>query len=69
MFGPVRPWNNENDNTRDSSHGAKPYLKVMTQSGYYDGATYFAAKFRNGKWILVGNYATVFRLKATEVGI
>ena len=49
MFGPVRPWNNENDNTRDNLRQAmaqNPYLKVLTQSGYYDGATtYFNAKY------------------------
>jgi carboxypeptidase C (cathepsin A) len=49
MFGPVSPWNNENDNTRENMRQAmaqNPYLKVLIQSGYYDGATtYFAAKF------------------------
>lgn len=49
MFGDVSPWNNENDNTRDNLRQAmaqNPYLKVMFQSGYYDGATtYFNAKY------------------------
>jgi carboxypeptidase C (cathepsin A) len=49
MFGPVSPWDFENDNTRDNlrqAMAANPYLKVLFQSGYYDGAcTYFAAKF------------------------
>lgn len=49
MFGPVRPWNNENDNTRDDLRQAmaqNPYLNVLIQSGYYDGATtYFNAKY------------------------
>lgn len=49
MFGPVHPWNNENDNTRDNLRQAmaqNPYLNVLVQSGYYDGAcTYFAAKY------------------------
>ncbi|MFD0799483.1 S10 family peptidase [Maribacter chungangensis] len=49
MFGPVRPWNNENDTTRDDLRQAmaqNPYLKVLVQSGYYDGATtYFNAKY------------------------
>jgi carboxypeptidase C (cathepsin A) len=49
MFGPVRPWNNENDNTRDNLRQAmaqNPYLNVLVQSGYYDGATtYFNAKY------------------------
>ena len=49
MFGSVRPWNNDNDNTRDNLRAAmaqNPYLKVLNQSGYYDGATtYFSAKY------------------------
>jgi len=49
MFGPVRPWNNENDNVRDNLRQAmaqNPYLQVLNQSGYYDGATtYFNAKY------------------------
>jgi len=49
MFGSVRPWNNENDNVRENLRQAmaqNPYLKVLNQSGYYDGATtYFAAKY------------------------
>ena len=49
MFGSVRPWDNENDNVRDDLRQAmaqNPYLKVLNQSGYYDGATtYFAAKY------------------------
>ena len=49
MFGPVRPWNNEKDDTRDNLRKAmaeNPYLNVLIQSGYYDGATtYFNAKY------------------------
>jgi len=49
MFGPVRPWNNDNDNTREDLRRAmaeNPYMKVLFQSGYYDGATtYFNAKY------------------------
>ena len=49
MFGLVRPWNNDNDNTRDNLRQAmaqNPYLEVLIQSGYYDGATtYFNAKY------------------------
>ena len=49
MFGPVRPWNNENNEVREGLRQAmaqNPYLQVLTQSGYYDGATtYFAAKY------------------------
>ncbi|MCY4216146.1 MAG: carboxypeptidase [Flavobacteriaceae bacterium] len=49
MFGPVRPWENDNVNVRDDLRQAmaqNPFLKVLTQSGYYDGATtYFNAKY------------------------
>jgi len=49
MFGDVQPWNNDSDNTRDNLRLAmaqNPYLKVLNQSGYYDGATtYFNAKY------------------------
>jgi carboxypeptidase C (cathepsin A) len=41
MFGPVRPWDNSNDATGENLRQAmaqNPYLNVMVQSGYYDGA-------------------------------
>ena len=49
MFGPVRPWDRTNDNTGENLRQAmaqNPYLNVMVQSGYFDGATtYFDAKY------------------------
>lgn len=49
MFGPVRPWDRSGDTTGENLRSAmamNPYLHVMTQSGYYDGATtYFNAKY------------------------
>jgi len=49
MFGPVHPWDRRDDNTRDNLRQAmaqNPYLNVLFQSGYYDGATtYFNAKY------------------------
>lgn len=49
MFGPVRPWDNRNNNVREDLRKAmaeNPYLNVLVQSGYYDGATtYFNAKY------------------------
>ena len=49
MFGPVHPWEDDNLNTREDLRQAmaqNPYLNILTQSGYYDGATtYFAAKY------------------------
>lgn len=49
LFGPVHPWNRENDNTGKNLMAAmaqNPYLKVMLQSGYFDGACdYFNSKY------------------------
>lgn len=49
MFGSVHPWDNRNNNTREALRKAmaqNPYLNLLVQSGYYDGATtYFAAKY------------------------
>ena len=49
MFGPVRPWDRSNNNTGENLRQAmaqNPYLNVLIQSGYYDGATtYFNAKY------------------------
>ena len=49
MFGPVRPWDRSGDNTGENLRQAmaqNPYLNVLIQSGYYDGATtYFNAKY------------------------
>lgn len=49
VFGPVRPWDATNDHTGENLRQAmaeNPYLNVMVQSGYYDGACdYFNAKY------------------------
>lgn len=49
MFGDVHPWDRRNNNTREGLRKAmaqNPFLHVMVQSGYYDGATtYFGAKY------------------------
>ncbi|MEM1002230.1 MAG: carboxypeptidase [Bacteroidota bacterium] len=49
VFGNVGNWDRSNDNVRDNLRQAmaqNPYLKVLVQSGYYDGATtYFNAKY------------------------
>lgn len=49
IFGPVRPWNREGDTTGENLRLAmaqNPWLRVMIQSGYYDGGTdYFSAKY------------------------
>jgi carboxypeptidase C (cathepsin A) len=49
MFGPVPNWDRTNDRTGENLRLAmaqNPYLHVMVQSGYYDGACdYFNAKY------------------------
>lgn len=49
MFGPVNPWDNTGNRTGDNLRAAmaqNPYLHVLVQSGYYDGACdYFNAKY------------------------
>lgn len=49
MFGDVHPWDRSNNNTGFNLRKAmaqNPYLNVMVQAGYYDGATnYFDAKY------------------------
>ena len=49
VFGPVGRWDNRNNNVREGLRQAmaqNQYLKVLIQSGYYDGATtYFNAKY------------------------
>lgn len=49
MFGSVRPWDNSGDRTGDNLRQAmaqNPYLNVLIQSGYFDGACdYFNAKY------------------------
>lgn len=49
IFGPVNPWDRTDDNTGDNLRQAmmqNPYLHLLVQSGYYDGACdYFNAKY------------------------
>ena len=49
MFGNVRPWDRTQNNTGRQLRLAmaeNPFMKVLIQSGYYDGATnYFDAKY------------------------
>lgn len=49
VFGPVHPWDNTNDQTGENLRLAmaqNPFMHVLIQSGYYDGATtYFDAKY------------------------
>jgi len=49
IFGPVHPWDRSGNQTADNlrrAMGENPFLHVMVQAGYYDGATdYFSAKY------------------------
>ena len=49
MFGPVRPWDDSNNQTGENLRQAmaqNPFLHLLVQSGYYDGACdYFNAKY------------------------
>ena len=51
LFGPVNPWSGGNPNYNGGEQlrramAQNPFLHVMVQSGYYDGATdYFTAKY------------------------
>ncbi len=49
MFGNVHPWDRSGDYTGENLRQAmaqNPFLKVLVQAGYYDGATnYFDAKY------------------------
>ncbi len=49
MSGNVRPWDRSENNVRENlrlAMAANPFLQVMFQGGYYDGAcTYFASKY------------------------
>lgn len=49
MFGPVHPWDRNNDRTGENLRLAmaeNPFLHLFVQSGYYDGACdYFNAKY------------------------
>lgn len=72
VFGNVGNWDRTNDNTRDNLRQAmaqNPYLKVMTQSGYYDGATtYFAAKYSQWQMDPSGKLKDRFSFKGYRSG-
>lgn len=72
MFGPVNPWDRRNDATREGLRQAmaqNPYLKVLIQSGYYDGATtYFAAKYTMSQIDPSGKMKNRFTFKGYRSG-
>jgi carboxypeptidase C (cathepsin A) len=73
MFGPVRPWDrSKNNNTGERLRRAmaqNPAMKVMVQSGYYDGATtYYNAKYTMWHIDPSGKMKDRFVFKAYESG-
>ncbi|GAB3829587.1 carboxypeptidase [Pontibacter rugosus] len=72
MFGPVRPWDNSDDNTGDNLRQAmaqNPNLHLMVQSGYYDGACdYFNAKYNMWQMDPSGRLQDRMRFKGYRSG-
>lgn len=72
MFGPVRPWDNSNDRTGENLRQAmaqNPYLHVMIQSGFFDGATtYFNAKYSMWQMDPSGKMKDRFRFEGYRSG-
>ncbi|KAB1153441.1 carboxypeptidase [Tenacibaculum aiptasiae] len=72
MFGSVHPWDFSNNNARENlrkSMAQNPYLNVLVQSGYYDGATtYSAAKYTIGKIDPSGKFKNRLSFKGYRSG-
>ena len=72
IFGPVRPWNNENDRTGRNLMNAvaqNPYLKVLLMSGYFDGACdYFNGKYNFWQMDKGGKFQNRFFFKGYRSG-
>ncbi len=72
VFGNVSPWDNRNNNVREELRQAmaqNPFLKVLIQSGYYDGATtYFGAKYTMWKTDPSGKLKDRFFFKGYRSG-
>ncbi|MFQ5528487.1 MAG: S10 family peptidase [Thermoanaerobaculia bacterium] len=73
LFGPVRPWEGRGDHDVAEelrrAMAQNPFLKVMVQSGYYDGATdYFTAKYVLWNLDRSGRLADRMRFEGYESG-
>ena len=72
MSGPVRPWNNEQNNTGADLMRAvsqNPYLHVMLQSGYFDGACdYFSGQYNFWQMDKGGKFRDRFSFKGYKSG-
>ena len=72
LLAEVRPWNRENEHTgRDlmSALAQNPHLRVLLQSGYYDGACdYFNAKYNFWQMDKGGKFQDRFTIKGYRCG-
>jgi len=72
MFGPVHPWDREKNRVGENLRKAmamNPYMHVIIQSGYFDGATqYFNAKYTLWHLDPSGKMKNRLRFKAYRSG-
>lgn len=72
MFGSVHPWDRTNDRTAEDLRKAmamNPYLHVMVQSGYYDGACdYFNSKYNLWQMDAAGRFTNRISWKGYRSG-
>jgi carboxypeptidase C (cathepsin A) len=72
VFGNVSPWDRSNDQTGEDLRKAmamNPYLNVMVQSGYYDGACdYFNAKYNLWQLDAAGRFINRLSFKGYRSG-
>ncbi|WP_461532391.1 S10 family peptidase [Sinomicrobium sp.] len=72
MFGPVHPWDRTKDRTGENLRQAmaqNPYLHLMVQSGYFDGAcTYFNAKYTIRQMDPAGKLSSRMQFKTYKSG-
>lgn len=72
VFGNVSPWDRSNDQTGEDLRKAmamNPYLHVMVQSGYYDGACdYFNAKYNLWQLDAAGRFTNRMSFKGYRSG-
>jgi carboxypeptidase C (cathepsin A) len=72
VFGNVSPWDRSNDQTGEDLRKAmamNPYLHVMVQSGYYDGACdYFNAKYNLWQLDAAGKFTKRMSFKGYRSG-
>jgi carboxypeptidase C (cathepsin A) len=72
VFGNVSPWDRTNDQTGEDLRKAmamNPYLHVLVQSGYYDGACdYFNAKYNLWQLDAAGRFTSRMSFKGYRSG-